>query len=409
MPSSQNLLSIVEILDIIGRLARPLPTTRVPLEDARDLTLAEPVRADRDHPPFDRSLMDGFAIRTADGAGRLDTLTVIGELAAGQVPSQALAAGQAIRINTGAPIPPGADAVVMIEHTELSPNGRTVLVRQWPTSGENIVQRASNLRAGAVVLESGTRIAPAQIAAAAAAGAPKLSVYRRPRVAVLTTGNELVSAGQRPTGSQIRDCNGPCLRALAQQAGCDVTDLGIAGDDRGMLASKVAEGLAADVLCVSGGVSMGQHDYVPEILEAAGVQIAVRKAAIRPGKPMLFGMGPAGQLAFGLPGNPVSSFVCFLVFVRAALARLQGRPAGMPPTLIAKLETGLPASGARAEFLPASLATVEAGQWAVHPLRWGGSGDVFALALASGLILREPNAPPVSAGSMISVLPLQFA
>ncbi len=404
MREQTALTPISEALAAIERAVHRLPVTRLPLEQAAGLTLATGIVCDIDYPPFDKAMMDGFAVRAADCRGAGTTLRVTGELAAGQVAADELLTGDAVRINTGAPLPPGADAVVVIEHVELYDDGLRMSTPDTPSPGTHVARRGSDVRAGAIVLEAGTRLGPAQVAAAAAAGAAQVEVYRRPRMAVLVTGDELVPIGKRPTGAQIRNSNGPALAALARQAGCEVIDLGIAGDDRAQLADKVAAGLQADVLCISGGVSMGQHDYVPEVLEQAGVRFDVRKVAIRPGKPIIIGVGPAGQMVFGLPGNPVSSFVCFLVFVRAAVAGLQGRAVTMPPMLSVTLDAPLPAAGQRTEFLPAQLTAGTNGEWRASPTRWQGSGDLFGLARSNGLLVREVNAPAAEAGVKVPAI-----
>lgn len=398
------LARISDTLEIIGRYVRPLDTCVVPLDQALGLTLAGSIQCDIDYPPFDKAMMDGFAVRAMDCQSPGTSLHIAGEIPAGGQADREVASGQAVRINTGAPLPPGADAVVMIEHAEISPDGQSVVIRDSVRPGQHIARRGVDIRAGDVVLAAGTHIGPAQIAALAAAGAGQVEVCRRPRVAVLVTGDELVDISTQPGPGQIRNSNGPCLLALARQAGCEVVDLGVVGDDRPRLAERLREGLAADVLCITGGMSMGQHDYVPGVLAEVGVRLEVQKIAIKPGKPTAFGVGPAGQLIFGLPGNPVSCFVGFTVFVRAALAGLQGREVAPPPTIPAALECPLRPAGARAEYIPACLRPDEAGGWRVSPVRWQGSGDPFGLARANGLIVRAADAPGLEAGEIVGVV-----
>jgi molybdopterin molybdotransferase len=226
-------------------------------------------------------------------------------------------------------------------------------------------------------------------------------------MAVLVTGDELVPVEARPSGGQIRNSNGPCLRALAAEAGCEVIDLGVVGDDRSLLAARVGDGLQADVLCITGGMSMGQHDYVPEVLAGFGVRTEVQKIAIKPGKPALFGVGSRDQIVFGLPGNPVSCLVCFLIVVRAALSAMQGR-AAMPGMVAATVTAPLPATRGREEYLPARLEQTSRAAWSVTPVRWGGSGDPFGAAAANGLLVRDANAPAAEAGAMVPVVPLEW-
>ncbi len=402
------LATVSDALSVIARHAGALPSVRLPLAEAGGLTLAEPVVTDTDYPPFDRAIRDGFAVRSSDCAGGRTTLRIVGELLAGQVAEQALSPGEAVVINTGAPMPPGADAVVKVEHTERSADGEWMTTDQAPGPGQYVDARAGQVRAGEVVLEAGVRLGPAQVAAAAAAGAAEVVVHRRCRLAIVVTGDELIPVAERPVGGQIRNCNGLCLVGLAREAGCEVIDLGVAGDTKTLLAAKVAEALTADVACISGGVSMGDRDYVPAVLADAGVRFKVQKVAIKPGRPMVFGIGPAGQVVFGLPGNPVSCFVCFLMFVQAALAAMQGRAVSLPPDVRAVLTEPLPAAGERKEYVPGRLVRDEAGGWQAAPTPWQGSGDPFGLARANGLLVRERHAPAARVGCCLPVIPLDW-
>lgn len=404
-----SLLRVQTALERIGQAVRPLPECMLAPERAMGLTLAAAVRSDIDDPPFDRAAMDGFAVRAEDCRSGTASLLIRGEVAAGGLSARPVAAGETMRINTGAPMPPGADAVAMIEKSLISPDGTRVTIQDLPRPGQHVAPRGSSVRAGDGVLPSGTRVGPAQVSALAAAGAATISVYRRPRLAVLVSGAELVEASARPSGGQIRNSNGPCLRMLAAQAGCEVIDLGVAGDQQKELSARILSGLAvADVLCVTGGMSMGQHDFVPGALEAAGVRFAFQKVAIKPGKPVGFGVGPEGQLAFGLPGNPVSCFVCFWVFIRAALAGLQGRPVAAPPTVEASLSENMPRVGDRDEYRPALLMAQASGGWLVRMTAWQGSGDAFGLARANALVVRAAHAPEAPAGSVVSAIPLEW-
>ncbi len=405
MREKRPLTSVLDALSVIGREVRPLPTVRVPPSAALGMTLAETIRTDIDTPPFDKAMMDGFAVRSADCQGPGTRLRITGEIAAGGPPIP-VGPGQAVRINTGAPLPPGADAVVVIENCEILPGGVEVATDDVPAVGINIARRGVDARAGTVVLEPGTRIGPAQVAAAAAAGATTLQVHERPRIAIVVTGSELVSPGQRPGPAQIRNTNGPCLAALAASAGCTWTDLGIARDDPAALSEAIHRGLEADVLCISGGVSMGQYDLVPGELERAGVHARLHRIGMKPGKPSLFGHGPRGQIVFGLPGNPVSAFVCFKILVEPALEALQGRPARFQPTLEATLEEPVPTAGARMEFLPALAHEEPPGTWRVRASQWQGSADLFGLARSNALMIREPNAAAAPAGTVVRIIPL---
>ncbi len=415
---STPVMTVDEVLAAIAREVKPLPTVRLPLAQAAGLTLAAPVCTDIDSPPFNKALMDGYAMRAGDCSSPGARLNLIGGVAAGQMPARALACGEAMQISTGAPLPPGADAVVMVEETELSADGRSVLIRQAAEPDQHLLRQGSESRAGDTVLSAGTLLDPAQVAAAAAAGAGDVEVHRRPRVGVLVTGDELAPFGRRPEGGQIRDANAPCLLALAHCRACETADLGIATDTREALTARLRPALGLggradapkpDVICISGGVSMGPYDHVPEVLAELGVRLVVRKVAIRPGKPMVFGVAPDGQLLFGLPGNPVSTFVTFVLFVRAAIDGLQGRPITLPPTVVVTLTGAVPATGWRTEFIPASLEFAADGTWRATATRWQGSSDVFALARSNGLLIRQPNALALPAGSTLPAIPLSFA
>lgn len=406
MSIAPELTSISQALAAIGEAVRALPVTKMRLSDALGCTLAAEVKTDIDYPPFDKAMMDGFAVQSSCCQADSSRLRIVGEVAAGAVAGSVVGAGEALRINTGAPVPAGADAVIMIENVEISPDGREIVTQARPKPGDHIARRGVDIRAGEVVLTAGTSLGPAQIAAAAAAGAATVRVHRRPRMSILVTGDELVDMTTAPSAGQIRNSNGPCLLALAAASHCEVVDLGTVGDDKAELAARIQEGLRADVLCITGGMSMGQHDYVPGLLREAGVRLEVQKIAIKPGKPTAFGVGPAGQLVFGLPGNPVSCFVCFLIFVRPALAGLQGHPVEMPSTIPAELELPLKPAGPRAEFIPARLRQVEPGRWQVAATAWQGSGDPFGLARSNGLMVRAAHAPVSPSGSIIPVVPL---
>jgi len=407
------MIDVDEAQRIVLAHARPLPTEDVPLRDALYRTLAADVRCDVDNPPFDRSIMDGYAVRAAD-TGRIAnpaecakasaTLRVAGRIAAGQQPRRPLQPGEAIRINTGAPIPPGADAVVRVEDTESANDGRDVLIRTAVEPGNFITPRAAYVKAGDVVLQTGMLLTPAEIGVAAGAGAAKLTVYRTPTVSILATGDELVDVDQKPAGAQIRNSNQYQLEALVRSAHATPAVLGVARDNRVELRRKVDEALLCDVCCITGGVSMGEFDFVPEVLAECGVTIHFQKMAIKPGRPVIFGTTPRGGLVFALPGNPVSSFIGFELLVRPALAALQGRPNELPMFMPASLVGSLPPPGKRRAFMPARARIGHDGGWTVQPLRWHGSGDTFGLAGANVMIMRPPGAPPTREGDSVSVL-----
>jgi len=320
-----RVLSIDEARDIVLRATRPLPAESVGLSAALDRVLAVPVAAAHDVPRFLNSAMDGFALQ-AGPAGR--TLSIVGESRAGSPATVTVGPGDAVRISTGAAVPAGADAVVMVERTR--ERDGDVHVEAETTPDQNLRHPGEDMRAGAVVLPAGTRVGPAELGVAANAGVANLRCFRRPRVVVLATGDELVTPGAPLGPGQIHDSNALTLAALARRAGAEVVHAGEVPDTPQATEAAVRAAFTmADVVVCSGGVSVGAHDHVKPALLAAGVQERFWRVALRPGKPTWFGVRQS-QLAFGLPGNPVSAMVTFLLFARPALLALQGADPGTP-------------------------------------------------------------------------------
>lgn len=406
------MLSVDEALELV--LARA--TTRAPgpcaLADALGRVLVEDVTSDIDSPPHDKSLVDGYAIVAEDLAEGRAEFDVVEEVTAGAVPSRTIERGQATRIMTGAPIPPGASAVVMVEYSEpVAPDRlpqRVRLVARPATAGQNIMRRASSMRRGQVVLSAGRVLRGIELGVLAEVGRTSVQVVPPPTVAVLATGNELVSADAIPQAGQIRNSNGPLLMAAARMAGAAPLDLGMARDDATALREKIDRGLECDVLVISGGVSAGVLDLVPGVLAAAGVQQVFHKVNLKPGKPLWFGTIArlAGEtLVFGLPGNPVSSLVCFELFVRPALGMLSGRgPAGLDE-VAAALTVDYQHRGERPTYHPARLTGDRTGL-AVEPLRWQGSGDLRTLVEANALACFPSGTTLHRAGESIRTLRL---
>lgn len=316
------MLSVADALSRILAVVEPLPAAAVPLDEALGLVLAEPIAASRAEPSFDNSAVDGFAVRSQDVAGAPVSLEVIEEIPAGVVPQKSLGPGQASRIMTGAMLPPGADAAVMVEQTE--DHGASVTIGSGVVAGENVRRAGEHLEVGEEVLAAGRALDPACLGMAANLGLAELPCVRRARVAVLTTGDELVEPGQPLAPGQIYNSNSYALRAQLRRLGVEVVNLGIGRDDPHQLESLLAEALPrVDAIITSAGVSMGKHDYVLRVLEKLGGQLNFWKLKMRPGKPLAF--GTLGKVPlFGLPGNPVSSMVGFELFVRPALARMMG-------------------------------------------------------------------------------------
>ncbi|HVT26838.1 MAG TPA: gephyrin-like molybdotransferase Glp [Lacipirellulaceae bacterium] len=410
------MLNVEEALKLVEEHAARLAPRRVPLREAMGLVLAEEVTSDINSPPYDKALMDGYAVRSAD---REPERQILEEIAAGAVPHLPLTPGTASRIMTGAPIPEGADAVVQVEHTELVDDYTVRLHNVEIMPGRNVLKMGASLRAGETILRRGTRLRAIEIAVLAEIGHAMVTVVPRPRLAILPTGNELVSVGERPASGQIRNSNGPMLLAAAGRAEVDAIELGIARDNREELARWIEQGLSADVLVLSGGVSAGKFDLVPKVLTELGVTLVFHQVALRPGKPLWFGVKTDGQrrvLVFALPGNPVSSLVCFELFVRPAIAALAGRGFVQLSTIQAKLSHTYEHKGGRAACLPARLTTATQGPAGtgadqlssplVEILPWQGSADMATLTRANALACLPVDTRRFEPGSELSVVML---
>ena len=400
-------LSLVEAQRMVARQVRPLPAETVTLESADGRVLASDVACDRDYPPFDQALMDGYAVRSADFVKGVARLEVVGEVAAGEAPGVTVGAGQAVPISTGAVLPEGADAVVPVECGGLCEQGRVVELRDDPQPGRYIARRAQGAVAGASVLTAGTRLGPAQMAALAAAGATAVRVHRRPSVGVLTTGSELVSPEAKPRVGQMRNSNSYYLRSAIGRLGLEAEFWGIIADEKAALRAALERGLRADVLVTTGGSSVGKYDLIPELLGELGVSVCFRKVAIKPGKTTLFGTHGKGKLVFALAGNPSSCLVGWHLLAGPAVRGLQGTALRFPVSVAARSEQALAAAGDRQVFLPARAEVTKAGQAVVRPVRWSGSGDLFGLARANALIVQPAGSPAVAAGECVSVIELE--
>lgn len=452
----QQAIGVQQAIRLLDHVPVSPRIVRVGIARAAGLRLARDVIADRNYPPFRKSLMDGYAVRRSDVAQTPTNLHVIGEIAAGHAPAQPLQPGEAMAIMTGAPLPDGADGVVPVEDVEARvPVGGTVHVLRAAAPQRFVAAPGSDCPAGRIVLKAGDLLGPAQVAVAASVGAAELSCFARPRVAVLGTGDELVPVHQDPGPWQIRDSNTPMLVALLQRLGCEVADVATACDEPNELRVALRHGLAHDALFVTGGMSMGEYDFIPRLLLELNVEMKITTLRMKPGKPFVFGVAgesvtairesaaigetpalrdsdargedaaassmnghtgarAASELAqsrfvFGLPGNPVSAFVCTIRLASRLLDRMGGG-APVERWVSGRLTEGLPANGPR-EFYQPAIRSMTAGQHSaksefasVTPLAWKGSADLFTLAAANALLVRAENEPAVPKGTLVRVL-----
>jgi len=403
-----RLLALDEAWAVLAGAVRPLGMTRVALADAAGRVLARPVVAAEDHPAFDKAMMDGFAVRGADCAAAGATLRIVGLAAAGTAPRRALSAGEAMRINTGAPLPAGADAVVRVEDTDVDDAASSVHIKTAVKVQQHVARRGGNRHAGDIVLASPARLGAAQIAAVVTAGAEAVSVYEAVGAAIVVTGDELVPLGRPLAPGQIHESNGPMLAALLGQFGAAPEAIGIVPDNEARLTEAFKKALEQPVVVAVGGMSMGTLDLVPRVLEGLGVQWAFHGVRVRPGKPVAYGRGPDGQHVFGLPGNPVSAFVCAWLFVRMVVRGSQGFAVKPPPRLRATLLRELPAKrDGRPAFVPARIWTDAVCGLIAEPCSWHGSGDPFGLAMANALLVHETPTMALGKDAVVDVIPIE--
>jgi molybdopterin molybdotransferase len=389
-----------EALAAVCARAHPLAPEDVPLTEACGRVLADGVRARRDEPATDISMMDGYALRAADASGGAP-LRVAGEIAAGDPPwTRALHAREAARIFTGAPLPPGADCVVMQEHAVR--NGGDVRVQQPPKAGQHIRRRGEELAAGTEALPQGRALDPADLALAAACGAVSVRVYRRPCVAVLSTGSELVPPGVEPGPGQIVESNSVTLAALCRDAGAEVLRLGIAKDTVETIADRLRDA-PADILMTTGGASVGDHDHAQRALERLGGALIFHTVAIRPGKPVLFGTASGGRLVFGLPGNPAAATLGFELFVRVAIRLLFGDRHGDRPRAQARLR-GSVSQVKGLTFFPRGRVSAQGSQLVFAPAAQQSSMQIASWSGANAVAVIPPGEGRIEDGAEIEVI-----
>jgi molybdopterin molybdotransferase len=363
--------------------------------------LAEDISADRNYPPFDRATRDGFAVRAADVAHAGAKLSVIGESRAGVAFDGTVSAGQCIQIMTGAAVPRGADAVVMQEHTSIE--GSSVIFERAARAGQNFVPAGKEGRAGEIVVARGAKLGYAELAMAAQVGRASLIACRRPRVAILSTGDEVVAVERAPGPYQIRNSNGVSLAAQVSLAGAEPVMLGNAPDEVGELRRRIERGLDADVLVLSGGVSVGKYDFVEQVLRDLGAEFFFDAIAIRPGKPAVFGWC-RGKPVFGLPGNPISTMVTFGLLAVPAIEILSGREPQPLPIFKAKLARPVEQKAPLTHFLPALVSWPD-GEPTVDEVPWEGSGDIGSVVRGNCFLVVHETKLKLATGEWVDVLP----
>lgn len=389
------------ITEKIAEMAPEPSRETVRLEDALGRVLAVEVTADRDYPPFNRSARDGFAVRASDVANPPARMKIIGQTRAGEPSKFQIQPGETVEIMTGAPGPEGADTVVMWEHS--TRDGDDVTLEKSVPAGKNLIFRGSEAKQGSVVLERGVPLDYPEIALLASTGNASVEVCRKPAVAILSTGDEVVELDVAPEPFQIRNSNAYSLAMQVRRQGGEPRILPIAPDQLDRTRELVEEGLKADLLLLSGGVSMGKYDFVEQALRELGAEFFFTQVKIQPGRPLVFGRAGSTPV-FGLPGNPISTMVTFEVFARIALHRLAGRKSSPLPYLVARLGSDFKHKPVLTRFLP-SVLQGDYGDATVNPVKWQGSGDLVALARANCFLVATPDRESWKAGESIFVLP----
>lgn len=398
------MITVDTAIKIVEDTIKPLPVKTIPFEKALGFCLAEDMHSDIDMPPFDRSAMDGYAVIAEDTLNAPIELTVIEDIAAGHMPTKKISCGQASKIMTGAAVPEGADAVVKFEETEdLSVNHRVKILRSIDR-GRNISTRGEDMRIGQRVLGKGMTIRAQEIGILATIGKSRVEVYSAPAVGIISTGDELVDAGLKPSIAQIRNSNGYSLAAQARRLHAEVELLGIVKDTKEEISSMIQRGFRKDILILSGGVSMGEYDLVGDVMKDLNTQIYFEKVALRPGKPVIFGKKDT-TFIFALPGNPVASFVTFELFIYPAIQKMMGFTDIHRKHLKASLETEIVVRRKRREYRPALL-RMHDNAWVVSPVEWHGSADLLATTRANCLLIVREDAEKLAKGQLVDVIPL---
>jgi molybdopterin molybdotransferase len=411
MQERVGMISVKEALEIILSEVRPLGFEKLPLLSSVDRVIAEDITATRANPPLDNSAMDGYAVKASDTKGATEEtpviLKIIADLPAGSILKDRINDGEAVRIMTGAPVPDGADAVVMVEYTErseTSDNKAMVKILREAKPGDNIRRSGEDFKIGDVVIKRGKVIRAAEVAMMAALGISYVTTYQKPRVAVLSTGDELIDIYEPPINGKIANSNSYAIAAQITGCGGQPVQLGIAMDNKDDLEKKLGYGLNCDCIVSSGGVSVGDFDFVKDVLKDMGSDMRFWKVAMKPGKPLAFGT-ISGKPAFGLPGNPISSMVAFEQFVRPALLKMAGRKDIFKTPVVAELSKDTKKKPGRVYFIRAILERKN-NNYRVTPLEEQGSGIISSMVKANALILLPAEGTSYATGDIVKVIPL---
>ncbi len=397
------MITVTEALRIIVESASPLGTQIIPTENAISFVSANNIVADRPLPPFNRVAMDGFAVKSSDFTAKEVTLKLKGQIQTGVYSELVVESGEAVNIMTGAPCPAGADAVVMVENSKVS-GDRVTLYEEKMQPGLNVASMGEDKAKGDLLIEAGKPLSTSDIAVAASVGYADLEVFKKPRVKIISTGTEIVPPSQQPKPHQIRDCNSYTLRTMCNQHHLENRFIGIGEDDETVLEKLIQEGLDSEILLLSGGVSMGNFDYIPNLLLKNGVTNIFHNIKVKPGKPVWFGRTDSGTFVFGLPGNPVSVQTCFRIFVEPLIKKLSGY--NQPHHIFLKLPLSqeVKSKTPREHFMPGKL-KISATSTAVEPVYISGSGDFSNFTQSQGLFIMPAEKAKLQTGDIVDFLP----
>ena len=396
-----KMIEFEEALRIILKNTGTLLAEQVPVDESIGRILQEDIHSKIEMPPFDKSAVDGYAVNASDVRRVPARLRRLGLIQAGEAFGGRLARGECVKIMTGAPLPKGADSVVMVEDSRQQ--GQYVELSKSAKKGENVCFRGEDLKKGQMILKKGTKIFSSHIGILATVGMPLVKVTGSPRVAILNTGGEIIPLGKRLGRNKIYNSNGPMLSALLKADGIEPRFLGIAKDNVRDLKKEIGTGLSADILLISGGVSMGDYDLIPSVLGSMGVKKIFHKVKIKPGKPLFFGRSQKGALVFGIPGNPVSNFLSYLIFVRTAINKMMGCQSGKPGFEEGIAQTGFHSKAGRKHFVLVKVSR-RGNRYYLTPVASHGSADVLALSKADGFMVAEPRTGIIKKGSKVKFI-----